>query len=93
MANGFAKQTPLKEYKIQRRGGSGIKTAKITEKTGPVMAAVIVGDEIQEVIAFSKKGQALRTKLSDIRIASRATQGVKIMNLEKDDKLMGIVCL
>ncbi len=93
MANGFAKQTLLKEYKIQRRGGSGIKTAKITEKTGPVIGAHIVDDEIEEVLAFSTKGQAIKTSLKDIRILSRATQGVKIMNLEKGDKLVGIVCL
>ncbi len=93
MANGFAKQTLLKEYKIQRRGGSGIKTAKITDKTGPVIGAHIVNDEVEEVLAFSVKGQAIKTPLKDIRILSRATQGVKIMNLEKGDKLVGIVCL
>ncbi len=93
MANGFAKQTALKEYKIQRRGGSGIKTAKITEKTGSVIGAHIVNDEVEEVLAFSIKGQAIKTPLKDIRILSRATQGVKIMNLEKGDKLVGIICL
>ncbi|MCL4498989.1 MAG: DNA gyrase subunit A [Chloroflexi bacterium] len=93
MANGFAKQTELKEYKVQKRGGSGIKTAKITEKTGPVIGAHIVDDTVTEVLAFSTKGQALRTALKDIRILSRATQGVKIMNLDKGDKLVGIVCL
>ncbi len=93
MANGFAKQTAIKEYKLQRRGGSGIKTAKITPKTGPVIGAHIVDDEIEGVLAFSSKGQALRAALKDIRILSRATQGVKIMNLEKGDTLVGIVCL
>ncbi|MCL4404319.1 DNA gyrase subunit A, partial [Patescibacteria group bacterium] len=93
MANGFAKQTELKEYKVQKRGGSGIKTAKITEKTGPVIGAHIVDDTVTEVLAFSTKGQALRTALKDIRVLSRATQGVKIMNLEKGDRLVGIVCL
>ena len=93
MANGFAKQTALKEYKIQRRGGSGIKTAKITDKTGPVIGAHIVDDKVEEVLAFSTKGQAIRTPLKDIRVLSRATQGVKIMNLEKGDNLVGIVCL
>ncbi|MDO8752245.1 MAG: DNA gyrase C-terminal beta-propeller domain-containing protein, partial [Candidatus Wolfebacteria bacterium] len=67
MANGFAKQTPLKEYKVQRRGGSGIKTARVTGKTGEVISARIVGDEEEEIIAFSSKGQALRTELKDIR--------------------------
>jgi DNA gyrase subunit A len=93
MARGYAKQTPLKEYKVQRRGGGGIKTANVTEKTGRVMAATIVTGAEEEVLAFSSKGQALRTKLSDIRVAGRATQGVRIMNLESDDTLIGLVCL
>jgi DNA gyrase subunit A len=93
MAHGFAKQTPLKDYKTQKRGGGGIKTAKITDKTGKVIAARIIPEDIEEVLAFSAKGQALRTKLADIRVAGRATQGVKIMNLDKGDSLMGIVCL
>ncbi|MDP2704325.1 MAG: DNA gyrase subunit A [bacterium] len=93
MANGFAKQTPLKEYKVQRRGGSGIKTARVTGKTGEVISARIVGEEEEEIIAFSSKGQALRTELKDIRKTSRDTQGVRVMNLKAGDKLIGIVCL
>ncbi|MCL4400066.1 DNA gyrase subunit A, partial [Patescibacteria group bacterium] len=92
-ANGFGKQTNLKEYKIQKRGGSGIKTAKTTEKTGPIIGAHVVGTETEEIIAFSSKGQAIKIPLADVRILSRATQGVKIMNLEKGDKIVGIVCL
>lgn len=93
MANGFGKQTPLKEYKVQKRGGAGIKTSKVTEKTGQVIATNIVDDEVGEILAFSKKGQAIKIPLKDIRLASRATQGVRIMNLEKGDELIGIVCL
>lgn len=93
MARGFAKQTPLKEYKIQRRGGSGIKTAKITAKTGPIIGAYVVDETLEEIIAFSAQGQALRTQLKDIRQTGRSAQGVKIMNLEKEDKLIGVVCL
>ncbi|MEK7464549.1 MAG: DNA gyrase subunit A [Patescibacteria group bacterium] len=93
MANGYAKRTPLSEYKVQKRGGSGIKTAKITEKTGPVIEATIVTDGSNEILAFSEKGQALRTKMSDVRIAGRATQGVRIMNLAKGDVLVGVVSL
>ncbi|MFH1192955.1 MAG: DNA gyrase subunit A [Candidatus Jorgensenbacteria bacterium] len=92
-ANGFAKQTPLKEYKLQKRGGGGILTMKATGKTGPLIAAMVVGGETEEVLAFSSKGQALRTKLADIRVAGRATQGVRIMNMGEGDKLIGIVCL
>ncbi|MDO8470162.1 MAG: DNA gyrase subunit A [bacterium] len=93
MARGFAKQTPLSDYKVQHRGGGGIKTAKVTEKTGPVIAAAIVGPETEVVLAFSKKGQALKTPLSNVRIAGRATQGVRIMNVEADDALIGVLCL
>ncbi|MFH1161729.1 MAG: DNA gyrase subunit A [Candidatus Jorgensenbacteria bacterium] len=92
-ANGFAKQTPLKEYKLQRRGGGGILTAKVTGKTGPLIAAMVVEGNEEEVLAFSSKGQALRTKLATIRVAGRATQGVRIMDLGEGDKLIGIVCL
>jgi len=92
LENGYAKQTPIKEYKTQKRGGSGIRTAKVTEKTGGVIATHIVDEEYEEIIALSKKGQMLRTKLADIRTAGRATQGVKIMNLDKGDGLTGIAC-
>lgn len=93
MTNGFAKQTPFKEYKVQRRGGSGIRTAKVTEKTGAVIATHIINEEVEEILAFSKKGQVLRTDLKDIRVASRSTQGVRIMHLDKGDEIVGIVCL
>jgi DNA gyrase subunit A len=90
--NGFAKQTPLKEYKAQSRGGSGIKTAKITSKTGSIVSAQVI-DEQEELLALSTKGQIIRTKISDIRTTGRATSGVKIMRLKEKDKVAGIVCL
>ncbi len=94
MAKGFAKQTPLKEYKLQKRGGSGIKTAKVTDKTGHVIAAnILLDEEMEEILVFSSKGQALRTEIKNIRTASRFTQGVRIMNLKVGDELVGIVCL
>jgi DNA gyrase subunit A len=92
MANGFAKQTPLKQYKVQNRAGSGIKTAKITPKTGPIIAAQII-DEAEEILAISAKGQILKTEISSIRLAGRATQGVRIMNLEAGDKLVGTITI
>lgn len=92
MANGFGKQTSIKEYKTQKRGGSGIKTAKVTAKTGSVIAAQLI-DEEEELLALSMKGQIIRTKLSSVRIASRATSGVRIMKLGEGDKVAGIVTL
>ncbi len=93
MANGFGKQTALTEYKVQKRGGGGVKTSKVTEKTGKVIATKMVDDTMEEILAFSKKGQAIKMPLKDIRTASRATQGVRVMNLEKGDELVGFVCL
>ncbi len=92
MANGFGKQTLMSQYRIQRRGGSGIKTAKITAKTGLVVSAQLVEQE-EEMIALSQKGQIIKTKLAHVRVAGRATQGVKIMSLNAGDKVSGITCL
>lgn len=86
--NGFAKQTPLKEYKVQSRGGQGVKTAKITEKTGKIVAAKIIENK-EELMALSNKGQIIKTKISDIRTAGRATSGVKVMRLNSGDKVAG----
>ena len=91
MEKGFGKRTPIGQYRIQKRGGSGIKTAKITSKTGPVVAAHLVAEE-EELLAISAKGQIIKTKLADVRVASRATQGVKIMTLNQGDKIAGIAC-
>ncbi len=92
MANGYGKQTPIAQYKIQGRGGSGIKAAQVTPKTGHVIASRIVSNE-QELLALSSKGQIIRTELSSVRMAGRATQGVRVMNLKPGDKVAGIVCL
>lgn len=91
MSNGFGKQTPLTDYKVQGRGGSGIKTAKVTPKTGVVMDARVVSEE-KELLALSAKGQVIRTDISSIRTASRATQGVRIMNVADKDKVIGVIC-
>jgi DNA gyrase subunit A len=92
MANGYAKQTPLKDYKVQHRGGSGILTAKVTSKTGSLVSSHVIIDET-ELLAISARGQILKTSIKSIRKAGRATQGVKIMKLDKDDKLVGTVSL
>jgi glycosyltransferase involved in cell wall biosynthesis len=71
----------LKEYKTQKRGGSGIKTMSITKKTGPLVAVHVLDGSEEEVFAISKMGQVIRTSLADISTLSRATQGVRIMKL------------
>ena len=92
MANGFAKQTALKEYRLQSRGGSGIKTANITPKTGHIVSAHITTDE-EEIFALSAKGQMIRTDLKSVRTTGRSAQGVKIMNLNQGDRLAGTVII
>ena len=91
-ANGLGKKTGLKEYKIQKRGGSGIKTAKVTPKTGDLIVGKVVKDET-ELIAMSKKGQVIRTELSSIPSLGRQTQGVSIMKLRPGDGIASLTCL
>ncbi len=91
--NGFGKQTPLEEYKTQKRGGSGIKTAKVTEKIGKIMSAAIVTDETDEVVAMSQKGQVIRIDVDEIPILGRQTQGVRVMKLRAGDSIASVVCL
>lgn len=84
---GFGKRTPAKEYKIQKRGGSGIKTGKVTAKTGSIIAARVVDPSMSEIIVASQKGQVIRTELAQVPTLSRATQGVRIMKLREGDRI------
>lgn len=84
---GYGKRTPIVEYKVQKRAGSGIKTANVTEKTGPVIAAWVVNDGMSEMIIASKKGQVIRTELSQVPQLGRATQGVRVMKLRPGDAI------
>ncbi|MEK7541322.1 MAG: DNA gyrase subunit A [Patescibacteria group bacterium] len=93
MEHGYGKQTTLLQYKKQKRGGSGIKTAKVTPKTGAVVSAHIVGGAEEELIAISRKGQVIRTVLSAIPSLSRSTQGVRIMKLDEGDAVASITTL
>ena len=92
-ANGFGKKTSLKEYKVQKRGGSGIKTAKVTPKTGKLIVAKVLSDGEEELIAMSKKGQVIRTALKDISSLGRQTQGVTIMRLRAGDGIASLACV
>ena len=91
-ANGFGKTTSLKEYKIQHRGGSGIKTAKVTSKTGSLIASKIISGEM-EVVAISKKSQVIRVDAKEIPLLGRQTQGVRVMKLRPGDSLASVTCL
>ncbi len=91
--SGFGKKTPLKEYKVQKRGGSGIKTAKVTPKTGKLIVAKVLSGDEEELIAMSKKGQVIRTNLKDISSLGRQTQGVTVMRLRSGDSIASIACV
>jgi len=91
MENGFGKRTELKLYKVQGRGGSGIRTAKVTDKTGKIVNAFVVNAEYmldKDVIIISEKGQVIRMSFKSVNALGRDTQGVKLMRFkEPDDKV------
>jgi len=94
MENGFGKTTSAKEYKVQNRGGSGIKTAKITSKTGKVIGGAVltkVDLEEGELVVMSQKGQVIKLPLKDVPSLGRDTQGVKIMRLRDGDVIASMV--
>jgi len=82
--NGFAKRTPLSEYKRQRRGGVGVKTVKITEKKGKVAGAGILRDE-HDIIIITTNGILIRIPAKSVRRTGRATQGVKVMKITEGE--------
>ena len=106
--NGYGKRTDLKEYRLQGRGGTGIKTAKVTPKTGNLVAskalttrALAKGEneakaslpDEEDLIVISQRGQVIRTAISSIAVLSRPTQGVRIMRLEEGDKVASATCI
>ncbi|MBI5816863.1 MAG: DNA gyrase subunit A [Candidatus Yonathbacteria bacterium] len=90
--NGYGKKTPITEYKVQRRGGSGIKTAKVNAKIGNLIAAKVVTETEEELVAISKKSQVIRTDLNSVPSLGRQTQGVKIMKPRPGDSLASLIC-
>jgi len=92
-SNGYGKKTPIKEYKIQGRGGSGIKTVKVTPKTGDLISARILTAGLEELVAISKKSQVIRCDLKEVPTLGRDTQGVRIMKLREGDGLASLICL
>ena len=88
--NGYGKRTNLKEYRLQGRGGTGIKTAKVIFKTGDLVASRALTGKEEDLIVISQKGQVIRTKISSIAKLSRATQGVRIMRLDEGDKVASV---
>ncbi len=92
--HGYGKTTPIKEYKVQKRGGSGIKTAKVTDKTGSIIGGTIIGGEERtegELVIMSKKGQVIKLPLKDVPTLGRQTQGVRVMKMRAGDSIASIV--
>ena len=90
--NGFGKLSDLKFYKIQHRGGSGIKTAIINAKTGSLVSSRVISEDqlSEDLLLISRKGQVIRTPFSNIAKSGRATQGVRVMRLSNEDKVSSI---
>jgi DNA gyrase subunit A len=92
-SNGYGKKTPLDEYKVQGRGGSGIITMKVTDKTGKIITSKVVTEEEDEIAAISKKSQVIRVEVKEIPSLGRQTQGVRIMKLREGDSIASITCI
>lgn len=92
--HGYGKTTLIKEYKVQKRGGSGIKTAKVTDKTGTIVGGMMIKTEERaegELVIMSKKGQVIKLPLKDVPVLGRQTQGVRVMKMRAGDSIASIV--
>ena len=90
--NGYGKRTDLEEYRITNRGGKGVKTINITEKTGKLISIQAVTDE-NDLMIINRSGLTIRTAVSQIRLAGRATQGVRIINLREGDAIASVMAV
>ena len=88
--NGYGKRTPVEEYPSQSRGGSGVITSKVTAKTGPVATARVITEKDNDLMIISAGGVVIRTDVSTIHVAGRATQGVRLMNLGEGDAVVAV---
>ena len=86
---GFGKRTPVDEYRITNRGGKGVKTINVTEKTGRLVGILDVSEK-EDLIITCKSGVTIRMKVSDISSQGRATQGVKLIRIDEGDEIAAI---
>ena len=89
---GFGKRTAVEEYRMTNRGGKGVKTINVTEKTGTLVGILAVA-ESEDLMITCKSGVTIRMKVSDISEQGRATQGVKLIKLDEGDEIAAITCL
>jgi DNA gyrase subunit A len=87
--NGFGKRSPVDEYRLQKRGGKGVRGIKQSARNGDIIAAMQVDDE-EEVILIADSGKMIRMDLSSIRVIGRSTQGVRLINLDEDEKVVSL---
>ena len=88
---GYGKRSLIADYRVTNRSGKGVKTLSLTDKTGPVVAIKCVTDD-DDLMIINKSGVAIRLKLSEVRVMGRATQGVRLINLEKRGDIISSVC-
>ena len=88
---GYGKRSMIADYRVTNRSGKGVKTLSLTDKTGPVVAIKCVTDD-DDLMIINKSGVAIRLKLSEVRVMGRATQGVRLINLEKRGDIISSVC-
>ncbi len=89
--NGYGKRSQVEDYRMTNRGGKGVKTLNITDKTGRLVAIKVVTDE-NDLMIINKSGILIRLKVSDCRVMGRATQGVRLINLTKKNDVISSVC-
>ena len=87
--NGYGKRSSLDDYRITNRGGKGVKTISVTEKTGHLVALKSVNDE-DDLMIIKKSGVAIRMSVSDLRVMGRATQGVKLIKIKEDGAIAAV---
>ena len=87
--NGYGKRSSLEDYRITNRGGKGVKTISITEKTGNLVSIKNVTDD-DDLMIINKSGIAIRMAVQDLRVMGRATQGVKLINLKGNDSIAAV---
>ncbi len=90
--NGYGKRTDLGEYRVTNRGGKGVKTINVTEKTGELISIQAVTDE-NDLMIINRSGLTIRTSVDQIRVAGRATQGVRIINLREGDSIASVMAV
>lgn len=90
--NGYGKRSPLEDYRVTNRGGKGVKTMSITDKTGLLIAIKDV-DDMHDLMMINKSGIAIRLEIADLRVMGRATQGVRLINIRKNDAIAAVTVI